>query len=102
MRERAPSLGAREREMARAAWSYLERNTDPATGLAPSVAGHPTTTLWDVGSQLMAVLAAEELGLVTESGARQRLGRAIASLGRLPLCEGRSRTRLTTRARSRW
>jgi hypothetical protein len=88
LRPPAPTLDGREREMARAAWSYLRRNTDPSTGLAASVEGWPATTLWDVGSQLMAVLAAEDLGLVPEAEAARTLERAIASLGRLPLCEG--------------
>jgi hypothetical protein len=72
----------------RAAWSYFERNTDPRTGLASTVKGHPATTLWDAGSQLLAILAAEDLGLLTERTASRRLERALASLARLPLCEG--------------
>jgi len=74
--------------MALAAWSYLERNTDPRTGFAGSVEGHPATTMWDLGSQLMGVLSAEDLGLIPARGASERLGRAVASLGRLPLSEG--------------
>ena len=77
-----------ERALARAAWEYLDRNVDPATGLVPSVKGHPVTTLWDLGGQLMAVLAAEDLGLVSEAEASRRLSRALASLAGLPLCEG--------------
>ena len=88
LRGTAPSLDARELAMARAAWSYLERNADPVTGLASSVKGQPATTMWDLGSQLMGVLAAEDLGLVSARGASARLGRVLASLARLPLCEG--------------
>jgi hypothetical protein len=81
-------LDARERALARAAWAYFERNTDRRTGLAASVAGHPSATLWDVGAQLLAVLAAEDLGLVSRAGASARLSRALRSLRALPLCEG--------------
>lgn len=80
-------LDERERALAAAAWSYLEQNTDPLTGLTASVKGHASTTLWDLGSQLLAVLAAEDLGLVTAGGASARLGRALRSLAALPLCE---------------
>lgn len=81
-------LDARELALARAAWSYFERHADPVTGLVPAVKGHRATTLWDLGSQLAAVLAAEDLGLVSGARATRLLGRAIASIGRLPLCEG--------------
>ncbi|BDG10736.1 DUF3131 domain-containing protein [Anaeromyxobacter paludicola] len=82
-------LAPRERALARAAWDYLERETDPVTGLARSVAGYPSTTLWDLGSQLMGVLAAEDLELATHAEARRRLDRALRSLAALPLCDGR-------------
>lgn len=82
------ALDARERALARAAWSYLVRNTDPRTGLAAAVAGHSAATLWDVGSQLLAILAAEDLGLVSGAEASARLGRALRSLAALPLCDG--------------
>lgn len=81
-------LDARERALARAAWSYFERNTDRETGLTPAVAGHRAVTLWDVGSQLFAVLSAEDLGLVTATDASRRLARALGSLAALPLCAG--------------
>jgi hypothetical protein len=88
LRAVAPALDAREQKMADAAWSYLERNADPVTGLAGAVEGFPLSTMWDLGSQLMGLLAAEDLGLVSPRGASERLGRALRSLARLPLSEG--------------
>jgi hypothetical protein len=88
LRPRAGALDERERLMARAAWSYFERNTDPRTGLTAAVKGHPAVTMWDLGSELLAILAAEDLGLVSADAASARLARALASLARLPLCEG--------------
>jgi len=86
---RAPGpRDAREEALARAAFAYFERNADATTGLAPSVKGHSATTLWDLGGQLLALLAAEDLGLVSPAGASARLGRALRSLSRIPLCEG--------------
>jgi hypothetical protein len=81
-------LDQREWTLARAAWRWFERNTDRATGLAPGVAGHGAATLWDLGSQLLALLSAEDLGLVTRAEASARLARALRSLAALPLCDG--------------
>jgi Protein of unknown function (DUF3131) len=81
-------LDTREDMLARTAWSFFEHNTDPRTGLAPAVRGHPAATLWDMGAHLMAILSAEDLGLVSAGEASARLGRALSSLARLPLCDG--------------
>jgi hypothetical protein len=81
-------LDARERAMARAAWSWFERNTDPVTGLAPAVAGDRAATLWDTGALLLAIVAAEDLGFVAGREASERLTRALRTLAALPLCEG--------------
>lgn len=82
-------LSPAERALAQTAWSYLVRNTDPRTGLTASVEGYPSTTMWDVGSQLMAVLAAEDLGLAPRAEATRRLSRTLESLATLPLCDGK-------------
>jgi uncharacterized protein DUF3131 len=81
-------LDAREVALARTAWSWFERNTNRVTGLAPAVKGHSAATLWDWGAQLMAILSAEDLELVSTADASARLRRALVSLSRLPLCEG--------------
>ena len=77
----------RERRLALSAWSYLVRETDPRTGLTRSIAGYPSITLWDFGSQLLAILAAEDLGIVTPEESRRRLRHAIQTLAELPLCD---------------
>ena len=78
-------LTAQEREWARTAWTYFERNTDPRTGLTASVESFPSTTLWDASSSLLALLSARELGLVTQAAFDERMARALGSLGKLPL-----------------
>lgn len=88
LRPTGQPLTAQERRWAEAAWSYFRQNTRPETGLVDSVKGFPSTTLWDTGSYLMAVLSAEQLGLVSREEAKDRLTRALDSLARLPLCEG--------------
>ena len=83
---RPPSpLAPEERRLARAAWSYFERNTDGTTGLAGSVEAYPSTTMWDAGSQLMAILSAEDLGVVSTDEAVLRLRRALRALCAMPL-----------------
>ncbi len=87
--ERPPRpLTPQERQWAQLAWAYFERNTDAATGLVPSVEGFPAATLWDMASSLLALLAARDLGLIEQPAFDQRLGRALASLAKLPLYGG--------------
>ncbi|TFY96710.1 DUF3131 domain-containing protein [Ramlibacter humi] len=71
-----------EMAMARTAWKYFENNTQPS-GLANAVDNYPSTTMWDTGSYLGAVVAARELKLITPQQADERLSRAIAALGGL-------------------
>ena len=71
-------LSARARatflEDAAIAWSYVERMTDPATGLCPSTtmfAGASSSvyrylTMWDLGSLIQATLAAHELRMIDD------------------------------------
>ncbi|MBA2964416.1 MULTISPECIES: DUF3131 domain-containing protein [Ramlibacter] len=79
------ALTEQEKQWARTAWTYFERNTDPATGLASSVEGFPSTSLWDTASSLLALLAARDLGLVDQKAFDARMARALDALGRLPL-----------------
>jgi hypothetical protein len=76
-----------EREWAGAAWRYFENNTNPETGLADSVEGHHATTMWDTGSYLLALVAAERLDLIEAAEFERRLGAALDSLARMPLFE---------------
>lgn len=78
-------LTAQEQQWARIAWAYFERNTDAATGLSGSVDGFGGGTLWDMGSSLLALLAARELQLLDEQAFDDRLAKALGSLQRLPL-----------------
>lgn len=88
--EPAPrALTAQEQEWARTAWSYFERNLDAQTGLVHSVDGFPSTTMWDTASYLLALLAANDLGLVEKQTFDIRLSKALVSLEALPLYAGR-------------
>lgn len=80
--QRHAPLTAREMGMARTAWKYFERNTQP-TGMANAVDQYPSTTMWDTASYLGAIVAARELGVITPQVADQRLSRLLDALSRL-------------------
>jgi hypothetical protein len=73
---------------ARIAWRYFERNTHAATGLVDSVEGYPSTTAWDLGSSVLAALAAHELGILGPGELEGRLAALLRTLEALPLFEG--------------
>ena len=83
------TLTEKEMEWARTAWAYFVNNTQPATGMVNSVDGYPSTTLWDTSSYLMAVIAAQRLGLIERDEFDRRISRVLASLTKAPLFEGK-------------
>ncbi|WP_372801644.1 DUF3131 domain-containing protein [Paracoccus seriniphilus] len=75
----------RDMEHARIAWTYFQNNVDEETGLANSVHNYPSTTMWETGSYIVAVLSAERLGLIDRAEAEARLGKVLSSLQSLRL-----------------
>ncbi|MGR3435812.1 MAG: DUF3131 domain-containing protein [Shimia sp.] len=73
--------------IARAAWSYIARNTGPS-GLVNSVDNFPSTTLWDQGSFVFGILSAERLGVIGPEEREARLHAFLAALGRMTLVDG--------------
>ncbi len=82
-------LTGEELEAARAAWAYFEGAIQPETGLANSVAGYPSTTMWDTGSFLLAAIAAERLGVIDGARFDGVVAPALESLAQMPLFDGR-------------
>ncbi|USD38071.1 DUF3131 domain-containing protein [Ferrimonas sp. SCSIO 43195] len=78
-------LTVQERQWAETAWQYFEANTQTGTGLANSVDGYPSTTMWDTASYLMAIIAAERLQLISRHQFSGRLSKLLSSLGKMPL-----------------
>ncbi|MEL6614545.1 MAG: DUF3131 domain-containing protein [Bacteroidota bacterium] len=70
---------------ARTAWAYFEDQTDAQTGLVRSVSDYPSTTMWDTGSYLAAMISAERLGILDRADFDARLAAVLASLEALPL-----------------
>ncbi|HEX7892166.1 MAG TPA: DUF3131 domain-containing protein [Ramlibacter sp.] len=82
------ALNEQEKAWAAVAWRYFEENTNPETGLAPSVAGFQGTTMWDTASYLLAVLSAHDLGLIEKRGFDLRIAKALVALETMPLYGG--------------
>lgn len=78
-------FGSREDEIARSAWRYLIASREPATGLYDSVIHYPATTMWDVGSSIAALVAAERLGLLSPTSFRLQMQQLLNSLAKMPL-----------------
>ncbi|MDH2327352.1 DUF3131 domain-containing protein [Cereibacter sp. SYSU M97828] len=74
-------------DQARTAWRYFQNNIHPETGLANSADQYPSTTMWETGSFLIALISAHRLGIVDDAEVEDRLTRALESLARIPLFE---------------
>lgn len=85
---RTGTLTAEERKIAEAAWRYFVNNTQAATGLVNAADAYPSTTMWDTGSAIGAIVAAQGLGLIDASDAEARLSRMLDTLGALRLYQG--------------
>lgn len=83
------TLSTEDEAAAALAWTYIENNTRPETGWVDSVAGFPSTTLWDQGSYILGLISAHRLGLVEEGAFTARVDRLLTSFERLPLFEGK-------------
>src|SRR3982751_2700823 len=95
----APQTGATtgtnlvdERELylnaARTAWSFVNRNYQPSTGLARAHDTYQYVTLWDVASALAATYCAHELGLLNDAIYNQRIQRALGTISTMDLFDG--------------
>lgn len=70
---------------AKVAWSYFENNYHAKTGLVNSVDNFPSTTLWDTGNYLMALISAHKLEIITPEVYAERMGKALDSLSKIKL-----------------
>ncbi|MBO9400476.1 DUF3131 domain-containing protein [Shimia sp. R9_3] len=85
----ARGLTAQDWQDAETAWRYFQANFRAETGFVDAVDGHPNATMWDQGSHLLALMAAEGLGLLSRQDFLTRSEALMAGLERLPLFEGR-------------
>ena len=74
---------------AKVAWRYFETNYRSESGFVDAVAGFPSGTLWDQGSYLFALLAAEGLGIIDPGHFGVRVDHLLTALERMPLFDDR-------------
>ena len=70
---------------ARLAWSFVNRNYQPATGLSRAHDTYQFVTLWDVASGLAAFYSAHELGIISDAVYADRMGKALKTLSTMGL-----------------
>ncbi len=76
---------AEESRAAAIAWRYFKNNINPDTGLVASVDGYPSTTMWETGALIDAVVSADRLGLIKSTEAEALLAQTVGTLAKLPL-----------------
>jgi len=74
-----------EIDYARTAWKYFENNYHESTGMVNSVNQYPSSTLWDMGNYLMALISAHELHIIDDGVYQSRMDKILTSLSKLQL-----------------
>ncbi|MDQ6962744.1 MAG: DUF3131 domain-containing protein [Mariprofundaceae bacterium] len=82
------ALTAEDKKFASVAWKYFENNYQAATGFTNSTDGYPSTTMWDTGSVIAAMVTARELKLINAADFHQRMSKMLSSLSTIPLFDG--------------
>jgi hypothetical protein len=87
-----PTLAVNKKSLTRAdlllakkAKHYIERNWNTDTGLIDSVQGYHHATLWDIASGIAAILALENLQLISQQDANSRLDKTLSTIAIMPL-----------------
>jgi len=79
------SLSETDAIAARRAWKYFENNFNPQTGLVNAVDRYEWTTLWDLGSAVLGLHAANQLKIISPEIFQQHLTKLLSTLETLPL-----------------
>ncbi|MEM6308499.1 MAG: DUF3131 domain-containing protein [Pseudomonadota bacterium] len=82
-------LTSLEISAANIAWSYIRRNTREQTGLVDSVEDFPSSTLWDQGSYLLALVAAFQLELISQDEFERRIGAVLTAFQSMELFDNK-------------
>jgi hypothetical protein len=84
------------REMARLSWSYLDKYYQSSTGFVNATPEWANTTVWDIGGQILAFLAAKELGLLPPAEFHRRTAKTLTTLEKAPLFRDAAYSKLYT------
>lgn len=82
------------REMAQLSWKYLDKYYQPTTGMVNATPDWANTTVWDIGGQIMAYIAARELGLIAPAEYDKRTRTLLNSLEKAELFRGAAYNKL--------
>lgn len=85
---RKAKLTEEDLEIARVAWKYMENNHNLETGLINAVNNYPSTTMWDTGSVLAAILTAHEVGFIQKKRFDEMVSQILTTLEHLQLFNG--------------
>ncbi len=84
-KERRGFLNDRELQAANIAWGYFEKFTQETTGLANSVGGYPSTTMWDTASYISGLVSAYELCLIEKPEFDKRIIKLLTTFKNIKL-----------------
>jgi hypothetical protein len=70
---------------ARTAWTYVNGQYNAQTGLVNSVVGYRYATVWDIGSGMLALYSANQLGILPDADYDARMKRALQTLTEMRL-----------------
>ena len=79
------SLNEEELEWAKISWIYFENNYNPNTGLVNSVDKYPSTTMWDTGNYIIALISAYRLNIISQDKFDKRLNKVLTTLNNITL-----------------
>lgn len=80
-------LSEQELQWANIAWQYFENNYVEETGLVNSVDEYPASTMWDISSYLLGLIAAHRLNIVDAENFDNRVSGLLDTLSTMPLFE---------------
>lgn len=87
----APVATPEERQLyldaARLSWNFVDRITEPSTGLARAHANYSYVTLWDIAGVIAANYSAHELGFINDATYDAHIRRILATLSTVDLFE---------------
>ncbi|WP_421903676.1 DUF3131 domain-containing protein [Maridesulfovibrio sp.] len=83
--KKKPAVSEQYMQAARIAWKYFQRNYQPATGLYNGLDLYAVTTIWEIGTSLAALNAAQHLEIITDTEFRQRTGLMLQTLSSMDL-----------------
>ncbi|MEO8908753.1 MAG: DUF3131 domain-containing protein [Gemmatimonadaceae bacterium] len=74
-------------DAARTSWNFVNRITEPTTGLARAHANYSYVTLWDIAGVIAANYTAHELGFINDATYDAHIQRILATLSTVDLFE---------------